>query len=307
MSSQDDFLRRRNERTFVIGPIGKENSPTRNRSDTIFDFLIKPAVELCGLPSPRRVDQSPAPIPITDEIVSELIECDLVIADLHGQNPNVFYELGIRHTTGKPCILLTEKGDQLPFDLNIHRTIFLPTYKKNFTPKSWEKAKADLVNQIRYIQKQWEPTDNLVTVAFEMLRLRRNQGLLDVFELMEPTRNTRRLIRSMVEKKRGWKDLTENELLQVDDLCRRFDLLGLYDRLGIVSTLHVDYIYSVPFVELYDDFLSDYVDHLRRGSRGLMHFWELVQFYNRVKHVPNNHPASTGGADWPENPRAPRK
>jgi hypothetical protein len=92
----------------------------------------------------------------------------------------------------------------------------------------------------------------------------------------------------------------------MDELCRRFDLLGLYDRIGIVNSLHVDFIYAVPFVELYEGFLKPYVEHLRTGTRGMKHFWELVQFYDRVKHVPSNHPAESGKPNWPENPREPR-
>lgn len=65
----------------------------------------------------------------------------------------------------------------------------------------------------------------------------------------------------------------------------------------------VDYIYAVPFVDLYDAFLGDYVQHLRAGDRGPRHFWELVKFYERVKYVPSNHPAVTGAPDWPPDPR----
>jgi hypothetical protein len=72
------------------------------------------------------------------------------------------------------------------------------------------------------------------------------------------------------------------------------------------SSLHVDYIYAVPFVELYETLLSKYIEHLRDGPRGMKHFWELVKFYERVRHVPSNHPVETGAPDWPEDPRKPR-
>jgi hypothetical protein len=133
---------------------------------------------------------------------------------------------------------------------------------------------------------------------------RRNQGLLDVFGMMERTRPARKLVRDASGKNKTWRDLNDTELAAVDDLCRSFDLLGVYDKLGIVNSLHVDYMYAVPFVELYETFLADYVKHLRDGPRGQKHFWELVQFYERVKYVPRNHPAETKAPDWPQDPRA---
>ena len=111
------------------------------------------------------------------------------------------------------------------------------------------------------------------------------------------------MIRAAVQMGKKWHDLNEDELKAVDQLCRAFDLIGVYDRLGIVNSLHVDYMYAVPFVELYETFLGQYVESLRNGPRGKRHFWELVAFYERVKCVPRNHSADTGRPDWPENPR----
>ncbi len=110
--------------------------------------------------------------------------------------------------------------------------------------------------------------------------------------MMEKTRPARKLIREARSQGRTWRDLNEAELAAVDDLCRSFDLLGVYDRLGIVNSMHVDLMYSVPFVDLYNTFLTDYIAHLQKPEqRGKTHFWELVQFYERVKNVPRNHPA----------------
>ncbi len=284
---------------FFIGPIGETGSETRKRSDDIRELLIEPVATTCGFGQVQRADTIAEPGSITDQVIQHLIEDELVIADLHENNPNVFYELGVRHTTGKPCLLLAEQGDPLPFDVHRIRTIFL-----GYTNiRSWEKAKRDLTSQIKFLLDSPEPPDTNVTIAFDLLKLRRNQGLIDVFAMMEPTRPARKLIRSAIKAGRTWKQLKPKDRAAVDDLCRRFDLLGLYDRLGIVNSLHVDYIYSVPFVELYEGFLSEYVNYLRNGLRGLTHFWELVQFYERVRHVPRNHPAETGAPDWPPDPR----
>lgn len=54
----------------------------------------------------------------------KLAESDMVIADLIGINPNVFYELGIRHVLSKSgTILIINKGESIPFDNASHRVI----------------------------------------------------------------------------------------------------------------------------------------------------------------------------------------
>lgn len=89
-----------------------------------------------------------------------------------------------------------------------------------------------------------------------------------------------------------------------DDVCRVYDRLALIDRHKLLNNKYVDEFYSVPFVILYERVLDKYVDGLRRGERGLTHFWELTQFYDRVKSVPANHPAYIEGAkEWPKKPR----
>ena len=47
----------------------------------------------------------------------------LVIADCTGKNPNLFYEIGMAHTIGKPVILITQKQQDVPFDLQATRYI----------------------------------------------------------------------------------------------------------------------------------------------------------------------------------------
>jgi hypothetical protein len=47
----------------------------------------------------------------------------LIVADVTGKNPNVFYELGLAHTIGKDVIIITQSDDDVPFDLKYLRYI----------------------------------------------------------------------------------------------------------------------------------------------------------------------------------------
>ena len=91
---------------FVICPIGEEGTDIRERSDEILDEVITPAVTECGYESPVRADKISIPGIITSQIIQQIIDADLVIADLTKHNANVFYELAVRHCVQKPVILL---------------------------------------------------------------------------------------------------------------------------------------------------------------------------------------------------------
>lgn len=113
---------------FMIGPIGDKLAPLGSEGRTIyeqaldvFEQVIEPACRTHDL-EPVRADQIALPGEITTQILRHLRDDDLVIADISGGNPNVMYELGLRHSTGKPVIQIGEYG-QLPFDVAGVRTI----------------------------------------------------------------------------------------------------------------------------------------------------------------------------------------
>ncbi len=99
---------------------------------------------------------------INEQICRHVIESDLVIADVSGGNPNVMYELGLRHVTGKPTIHIGEAG-QLPFDIASIRTI------------RYQRARSQLASARKEIES-----------ALEV-------GLRNGFELLTPARVLRGL------------------------------------------------------------------------------------------------------------------
>ena len=119
---------------FVVAPIGKEGTEIRERSNIIFEHVIKPGVTPFGYEA-QRADIPAEPGMITPQILRHLMNDPLVIADLTGGNPNVFYELSLRHAVRKPCIHIIGSNDEIPFDVSQLRTssidhTHIPTVKK---------------------------------------------------------------------------------------------------------------------------------------------------------------------------------
>ena len=133
------------------------------------------------------------------------------------------------------------------------------------------------------------------------------QSFIQMTSLLEAGRADRAFVHECIRAGVSWRDVPPDQLEKVDRVCRQFDIVGALDRLHLVSSLAIDVIYASAFVELYEGFLRDYVNDVRSAEqRGMLHFWELVQFYERVRWVPHNHPAATGAAFWhPQHRRPP--
>lgn len=133
---------------FYVSPIGAEDSPERKHADLFLSSLIEPAVEQFGL-KVVRADSIDKPGVITKQVMQYLVESRLVIADLSFHNPNVFYELAIRHMVRKPVVQLIQKSDKIPFDVNQLRTITIDNSSiYTWTPKL-EIWRSEIANQIR--------------------------------------------------------------------------------------------------------------------------------------------------------------
>lgn len=109
---------------FVVSPIGDEDSIERRHADLVLGSLIEPSLSELGLIA-VRADQISKPGLITGQVIDHIVRAKLVIADLSFGNPNVFYELALRHAIRLPVVQLIRKGDKLPFDVGQYRTVEL--------------------------------------------------------------------------------------------------------------------------------------------------------------------------------------
>ena len=112
-----------NKKCFIITPIGDENSDIRRKTEGLFEAIIKPVMSELGYEAilPQQISN---PGSITTQVIDRIISSDLVIANLTGLNPNVMYELAVRHAARKPIVCVVENGTKLPFDIQQDRVIF---------------------------------------------------------------------------------------------------------------------------------------------------------------------------------------
>ena len=94
--------------------------------------------------TPIRVDEIYKPSKIADDIFAAIAQSRLVICDLTGRNPNVLYEAGLAHALNAEVIMLTQNGDDVPFDLRHFRYF---TYLNN--GEGLQKLQTDLERIIR--------------------------------------------------------------------------------------------------------------------------------------------------------------
>jgi len=150
-----------------IAPIGEAGSETRARSDQVLEHIIRPAAKDCGYHATRG-DEMKNPGLITNHIIQRIANDPLVIADLAEHNPNVFYELAIRHALRKPFVQLYKKGEQLPFDIAGVRAIEV----NHRDLDSAAEAKRQISESIQYMEANPGNIETPISSVIDRLELR---------------------------------------------------------------------------------------------------------------------------------------
>jgi hypothetical protein len=128
--------------TLQVTPAEKVPSPTLSKEPRIREFLdtcfvmmpfgswfdryyqeiYVPAIKEAGF-EPVRADELFTTGSVVEQIWEQIEKAALLLADLSGKNPNVFYELGLAHAARKPVVFTAGQIEDVPFDLRHLRVI----------------------------------------------------------------------------------------------------------------------------------------------------------------------------------------
>ena len=137
---------------FVVMPYGKKPIPGTDDGfdfDKVYRVIMQPAIRAADL-EPDRADESASSGLIHSEMFADLRDQPVVLVDLSLHNPNVFYELGIRHVMAqRGTVLICESSTRLPFDIALSRVIKYEYDGKAFDYEEAERVKPLLTSALR--------------------------------------------------------------------------------------------------------------------------------------------------------------
>jgi predicted transcriptional regulator YheO len=269
------------KRCFVISPIGERGSPTRIRSDKVLNQIIRPAVKECGY-KVFRADEIDQPGLITSQVVRHIIEDALIVADLTERNANVFYELGICHSLGKPLVQLIARGEAIPFDIAGMRTISVDHQR----PASREEAKQAIVRQVLALEKGRVKLETPISVVRHPQRRRsqtiRNGSLSRTRRKTAPKSDTN-------ENKIEGKRLFQHRGYYPIDIAPKTNIPSLNHKIFVKSIKHFlndenyDRLAVMDLVYLREDNLEDKFDVLKDEDLPL--YEKLVKRYDLMEFI----------------------
>lgn len=165
---------------FIVTAIGESGTPTRERADNVYKYLIAPVCEDLGY-KPVRVDHVNAVDNINATIINYLKTAPMVIADMTDHNPNAFYELGFRQALELPLVPIIRVGGNLPFDVMTTRTVFYDTDVSKI-----EESKIDLKAKIQSFENFKMPESSLdKSVTLDELDDKLTKKLDKILNLLE--------------------------------------------------------------------------------------------------------------------------
>lgn len=179
---------------FVIAPIGHAGSDIRTKSNQLLRHIIKPCTKALGFTA-VRADEMQSPGMITMQVIRKIIDAPLVVADLSGHNPNVFYELAVRHAQQKPVIHMIDSNESIPFDVAQFRTI---QYNLS-NPDSVADCKTQLSGHIEEVLRNPAIVDNPIanTILIQQLQASTNPIEIASAKLMNGIEDLEEVIRNL--------------------------------------------------------------------------------------------------------------
>jgi tetratricopeptide (TPR) repeat protein len=205
-------------------PYGGEDEAKRKHFTGVFQSIIAQAATIAGY-EPKRSDIAGEPGNITHDIIRDLADSDIVIADLTDANANVFFELGIRHAFRKSgTVHVVDAAHEIPFDVRQYRAIEYSTQLADI-PDVVKKIAA----AIRKREEQPDRADNPVHDALPELPLNiKETGDVFIKQQLTTVQSSNELLRKENEQLTDRiSELSPGDVSQTPD---DIDVDGLLDR-----------------------------------------------------------------------------
>ncbi|UCF94896.1 MAG: DUF4071 domain-containing protein [Desulfobacterales bacterium] len=150
---------------FVAMPFGVKEGIDFN---AVYNDLIKPALEQGGF-EVFRADEEMAAGDIRTDMFQELLLADLVVADLTIDNPNVWYEVGVRHALrARGVVLIQSRREKQPFDIYTDRKLRYHLQDGRPDPEHLEEDKTALARMARETMTSWH--GRKISPVYHLLR-----------------------------------------------------------------------------------------------------------------------------------------
>jgi len=193
-------------RCFIIMPFSRTTEEhTEEYWTEHFETFLKPLAEECKTLDAVRSEALHGDI--LRQIITDLVNSAVVIADLTDCSPNVYWELGVRHSFKQCTVTIAEAGTRLPFDLSVKGTLFY--YPKNHIKN--EKFKRQFLKAIQDCLSHPETPDSPVLETIS--------GRGTLFQIVHRDEINRRIEALFAEQETNARILKE-----------------VYDRVGKLST-----------------------------------------------------------------------
>jgi HEAT repeat protein len=134
--------------------------PFKADLNELYAQTIKPTIERTRNLRCLRADEIYGPRPIMADIWKSIRQSKVIVAELTGRNPNVFYELGLAHAIQKPVILLSQNIDDIPFDLRHVRVIVYSN-----TEQGRKELQTKLRNTLRTFTEEFTASSSVESYA----------------------------------------------------------------------------------------------------------------------------------------------
>ena len=245
---------------FVLMPFGRKQDGTGRLIDfdAVYQQIIAPAVTAAGL-EPIRADEEQVGGTIHKPMYERLMLCEFAVADVTGANPNVYYELGIRHAVRpRSTVILFAEGTSLPFDIALLRGI---PYRLDASGKlvNPEGDIRNIVQRLRAANEDPHDDSPLFTLISDMPRVEVDHEKTDLFR--DRVNYSREYKQRLAAARKAGPDAVRGIAAELPDLR------------NVEAAIVVDLFLSFRAVKAYP---------------------EMVELYGRMSRALQNHPDGSG-------------